>query len=142
MNLTPKQRESLRMKYGGHCAYCGTVLTSKWHADHLKPVVRTGKWVPNGHRRMKYQMTGQLEHPEHDHIDNMMPSCVPCNIHKGDMKLEAWRSYLQRMLTNLRSYSGVYRHAIRFGLVVEQPQVVVFYFERTRERKRIQLRAA
>ncbi|EQZ24729.1 hypothetical protein G977_04718 [Escherichia coli UMEA 3585-1] len=34
MALTKKQREKLRMKFGGRCAYCGCELTEKgWHAE-------------------------------------------------------------------------------------------------------------
>lgn len=28
------------MKLGGRCAYCGCELGEKWHADHVKPVIR------------------------------------------------------------------------------------------------------
>ncbi|EBU8924256.1 HNH endonuclease [Salmonella enterica subsp. enterica serovar Brandenburg] len=41
MALTRKQRERLRMKFGGRCAYCGCVLPEKgWHADHVQAVLR------------------------------------------------------------------------------------------------------
>lgn len=40
MALTKKQRAELRMKFGGLCAYCGCELGEKWHADHVKPVIR------------------------------------------------------------------------------------------------------
>lgn len=36
MALTKKQREKLRMKFGGRCAYCGCELPEKgWHAGHV-----------------------------------------------------------------------------------------------------------
>ncbi|EED4236002.1 HNH endonuclease, partial [Salmonella enterica subsp. enterica serovar Typhimurium] len=41
MALTRKQRERLRMKFGGRCAYCGCELPEKgWHADHVQAVLR------------------------------------------------------------------------------------------------------
>lgn len=41
MALTRKQREKLRMKFGGRCAYCGCELPEKgWHADHVQAVLR------------------------------------------------------------------------------------------------------
>ena len=40
MKLTKTQREELKQKYAGRCAYCGDGLTDKWHADHLEAVVR------------------------------------------------------------------------------------------------------
>lgn len=41
LKLSKKQREELRMKFGGRCAYCGCQLPEKgWHADHVKAVYR------------------------------------------------------------------------------------------------------
>ena len=40
MRLTKKQRDILRNKYGGRCAYCGCELGKTFHADHLEPVER------------------------------------------------------------------------------------------------------
>lgn len=34
-----RQKEALRQKYGGLCAYCGSIL-HKMHADHIQPVIR------------------------------------------------------------------------------------------------------
>ena len=39
MKLTKTQRKELKQKYDGRCAYCGSVLGDKWHADHLDTVV-------------------------------------------------------------------------------------------------------
>ncbi|TPT11925.1 HNH endonuclease, partial [Acinetobacter baumannii] len=30
MKLNKKQREELKQKFGGHCAYCGELLGDKW----------------------------------------------------------------------------------------------------------------
>ena len=125
MNLTPLQRECVRLKYGGRCAYCGNKLGSKWHADHLEAVQRAGRWVFG-----KYVTDGTMHRPEHDHLDNMMPACIPCNIHKSDFKLESWRKYLEQSAERLRNNYSTYRHALRFGLVAEAPPKVTFYFER------------
>ncbi|WP_244260471.1 HNH endonuclease [Burkholderia gladioli] len=53
--LTKAQRERLRQKYAGRCAYCGTVLATRWHADHFDPVVRAveTKRSADGHWRLK-----------------------------------------------------------------------------------------
>ena len=40
-----EQRQILKMKYGGRCAYCGEELGDRWHADHIKPVLRRSKVV-------------------------------------------------------------------------------------------------
>lgn len=65
MALTKKQRAELRMKFGGRCAYCGCELGEKWHADHVKPVIR---------------FDGNMLHQERDDISNMVPACHPCNL--------------------------------------------------------------
>ena len=35
MALKKSERELVRMKYGGRCAYCGCELPKVWHADHF-----------------------------------------------------------------------------------------------------------
>ena len=40
MRLKKAEREQVRMKYGGRCAYCGNDLGERWHADHFAPVIR------------------------------------------------------------------------------------------------------
>lgn len=72
MALTKKQRAELRMKFGGRCAYCGCELGEKWHADHVKPVIR---------------FDGNMLHQERDDISNMVPACHPCNLHKHCRKI-------------------------------------------------------
>lgn len=130
MNLTPKQREALRLKYGGHCAYCGTALDKKWHADHLEAVRRDGKWVGR-----TYVQLPTMSRPDLDRLDNLMPACVPCNIDKSDSSLEAWRKRLEASAaTLLRNYSTL-RHAHRFGLITVHTPSVTFYFERPRKRQ-------
>ncbi|WP_224785808.1 hypothetical protein [Pandoraea fibrosis] len=50
MKLTKAQREQLRLKYDGRCAYCGCQLPERWHADDFEPCIRDLKHVdaPNG----------------------------------------------------------------------------------------------
>lgn len=128
MTLTKPQRAALHGKYGGRCAYCGNALSDKWHADHLAPVVREGHWVGR-----KYVTTG-IRHPDRDHLANLMPSCVPCNIDKSDSSLEAWRKRLERSADILQRNYSTFRHALRFQLVTINAPTVLFYFERPRYR--------
>ena len=118
MKLTKIQREELKQKYGGHCAYCGEVLGSKWHADHLIAVVRD-------------LTTGKPEKPEHDVIENLMPACPPCNHNKRSLSLENWRD----LLTHYRDVQVIrdcsqFRHLVRFGLIDIKKEPLVFYFEK------------
>ena len=132
MKLTKTQRAKLKMKFGGHCAYCGELLGDKWHADHFEPVVRDFKFVKCQKTGfLKTQSTGELLKPEHDHIDNMMPSCIRCNLNKSSMSLEGWRRVLTNYINGLNNHGkyAMYQHAKRFGLVIETQKPVVFYFE-------------
>lgn len=130
MKLTKAQREKVRGMYGGRCAYCGHPLGDKWHADHVQPVVRKLEFVRVPGRPTTMRSTGETWFPDRDHIGNVMPACVPCNIRKGAEDIESFRSSMQRSIEVMRKNHSAYRHALRFGLVVEQPTKVIFYFER------------
>jgi len=113
--MNHKQRKIIKKKYLGHCAYCGISLTEKWHIDHLNPVVR--------------ERSGKMHHSENHAIENMMPSCPQCNIHKHSLSLENWRKILEDLPDNLERNSSPFRHAMRFGLVNANNKKIVFYFE-------------
>ena len=137
MKLTSIQRDQLKMKYGGRCAYCGCILGIKWHADHGSPVLREGQFhtqydASSGREVTTYKQTGRLLKPENDRLDNYMPSCVRCNILKAGSDIEGFRatlSYFARSIPEIRTYSHVH-HLIRFGKLHIDPTPVVFWFER------------
>ncbi|HYD33019.1 MAG TPA: HNH endonuclease signature motif containing protein [Methylophilaceae bacterium] len=120
MALTKKQRELLKQKYDGKCAYCGCDLPERWHADHLEAVVRD-PWGAN---------KGRMQYPERHKIENMMPACPPCNISKHSMSLEGWRQWIAGHLNSLNNYHPIYRLAKAYGLVRETGIPVTFYFEK------------
>lgn len=121
--MSKPSRAVLRAMYGGRCAYCGCELDgNKWHADHVEPVLR---YRVTGHRDSEVK---QLR-PEMNKDGNYKPACIPCNINKHSMELETWRRHLEALNDDLLRYSGNFRHALRFGLVVESRKPVVFYFE-------------
>lgn len=121
MKLTKAQREAVRTMFGGHCAYCGCELGDRWHADHVE-AIRRNDW---GNFPKKAP-----EHPERDHIDNLMPACAPCNIDKHSYTLEDWRSMLQRRCGVLQYSHSTYRSMLRFGQIVETAAPIVFHFEK------------
>jgi 5-methylcytosine-specific restriction endonuclease McrA len=128
MRLTKKQRDAVKMKYGGRCAYCGCELSDRWHADHLVPVMREVKTVRT---EKGYRLTSEKPmRPENDTIENLMPACPSCNIDKHILTIEEWRDDLQRTVNTLNSYSRAYKFARRFGLVEETGRSVSFHFER------------
>lgn len=126
MILTKSQRENLRMKFDGRCAYCGDILKDRWHADHMEAVERKLQYVQG----KGLVPTGEFYKPENDCIENMMPACPPCNIDKHSMSLDGWRGKLQDATGVLTRNNPTYRHAKRFGLVHETGIVITFYFER------------
>ena len=120
MKLTKKQqREKVRMKYDGKCAYCGIDLPERWHVDHLEPVCRQ----PYGKDK------GKMDHPNRDTTSNLMPSCPPCNNYKHSLTLETWREMLADLPDNLERNNNTYRHALRFGMVMPERKPIIFYFE-------------
>lgn len=130
MKLTKKQREALRGMFGGRCAYCGNPLGDRWHADHVEPVMRKLEFVREAGKPTRMRTTGEAWYPERDHIGNMLPACVPCNIRKGGESLESFRTGMERAIQVMRNNHSTYRHALRFGLIKEKAGPVVFYFER------------
>lgn len=129
MKLTKTQREELKQKYDGHCAYCGSVLGDKWHADHIEAVDRVLAFCP----KRGIKSTSEMHKPHLDTIENLNPSCVPCNINKHSMSLESWRKSIAhyRDVQLLRD-SGTARHLHRFGLLEIKQDPVVFYFEQVK----------
>lgn len=117
MKLSQQQRADLKQKFGGNCAYCGSELGSKWHADHLVAIRRNGD--------------GTSLNPAMDTLENLMPACTACNHNKRSLSLENWRDLLAhyRDVQVVRDCSQI-RHLMRFGLVEFKQQPIVFYFEK------------
>lgn len=120
-------RELIYNKYGGHCAYCGCELEKGWHVDELLPVVRNMKWNKD---KFKYVHDGTCKHPDRLHIGNQMPSCPSCNMNKHSYTLEEFRSLITGFMKHLNEVNTQYKIAKRYGLVKEDINSIVFYFER------------
>lgn len=122
---TKKQRDTLRAKYDGRCAYCGVEL-DKMQADHFLPCIRV-KYEPNGYTPLAVPY---LVKPERNVVSNMMPACPGCNKHKGGYSLEGWRDILQRSAAILRRDNSTFRAGERMGIIAVAEKPVTFYFER------------
>ncbi len=113
--MTKAEREQVRAKYGGRCAYCGCVLQKRWHADHRESLYRTG--VP----RYRDMAT----------VADFEPACQRCNLWKSVYTVEQFRSEIQTQIIRLRRNSAPFRLAEDYGIVTAASDVpVVFYFER------------
>lgn len=62
----------------------------------------------------------------------LMPACRMCNFYKSTLSIEDFRERVQTLLERLNKLF-IYRLAIRYGLVVEHRQDIVFYFEVTKK---------
>ena len=124
--MSKVQRTDIYRKYGGRCAYCGRIISLEdMQIDHLVPKYRT---LSDADLRELGKQRGS------DDIDNLMPACRPCNYRKGALSLEDFRNALQRgQICCRRDFT--YRMMVQYGLVVEMPAEVVFYFEKKDKRK-------
>jgi hypothetical protein len=130
VNLKPKDRESIRIMFGGRCAYCGCELSGKWHVDHIEAVYRDGHWEHG-----KWKLNGNMLRPENDTVENLFPSCIKCNILKSNGNIETFRSNLTHFahsIPTIRTYSHVH-HLMRFGKLSIDTTPVVFWFEKWKE---------
>jgi len=80
MYISKKDREIVKQKFGGRCAYSGTILRNDWQIDHVKPIRRN--WWTN---------TALYE--ENHNIDNMFPTQRIINQYKGTLDLETFRTW-------------------------------------------------
>lgn len=108
-SISKKVREQVYQKCNGHCAYCGCELEYKdMQVDHLKSV---------------YWYNGTND------IDNLLPSCRMCNFYKSTFTLDEFRKNLESLHERLRK-PFIYRLALKYRLIAEHKDKVVFYFEK------------
>lgn len=115
MTLSKKQRLEVWNKSNGLCWYCGNDLPEKgWHADHFKPIWRQGDVVWKVHN---------------DVIENIVPSCAPCNLFKSVFDVEQFRNELTAQVDRARKSSVNFRNAERFGMIEIKNEPIKFWFE-------------
>ncbi len=112
--LTKGQRIAVYYKFGGHCAYCGCEIDiADMQVDHIKALERGGT----------------------DDMDNLYPACRSCNHYKHTLTVEGFREALERMPSVLMRDSVTYKNAVRYGLIKQVKDNVVFLFEKDGEQK-------
>lgn len=113
-------RQVVYDKYDGHCAYCGSELSSikDMQIDHI----RSKRNFYVGHRR---------DIPDYavDDIRNLNPACRTCNNFKTAMDLEEFRRELSQQVSRARKYSINFRMAEKFGQLIATEKPIIFYFE-------------
>lgn len=117
-DITYTKRKAVFKKYGGKCAYCGCELNeNNYNVDHINPLFRGRK-----QSQLKVQKGSSK-------IENLNPSCYSCNCSKSSYTIEQWREQLELKTKRLIRDSSQFRIALRFGLIKEVKNNVVFYYE-------------
>lgn len=135
MKISKADREIVRVKLGGKCAYCGEVLGKSFHVDHFLPVRREprgpGRWeiLEDGERYWIEGVDRGCLFPERHTMDNLMPSCSSCNRMKSCQTIEEFRHTIQNFVNSLNLRFAQYRFAKKYGLLVETGNRVKFYYE-------------
>lgn len=101
-------REQVHRKYGGHCAYCGQVITIKqMQVDHVWPKCLGGN----------------------DDITNLAPSCRQCNHYKRADSLQGFRITMKTLHERIQKIY-IHKVAVNFGMASIAPWDGLFYFEK------------
>lgn len=127
MYVSQTTRDTIRLKFGGKCAYSGTDLDPDWQIEHIIPVVRL-----NGGMLLK----------ENDCLDNMIPVQGIINHYKHSYSVNDFRWMLSglhlriaKLPKNPRTKKGQKRKeyllkvAGYFGITVDKPFSGKFYYE-------------
>jgi hypothetical protein len=131
MYISKKNREIIRPKFNGKCAYSGTDLEDDWQVDHVEPLIRN--WWTN---------TAMNERAHN--IENMFPVQKIINHYKGSLDLETFRTWylgglhkrLRKLPKNPKTEKSIKRKkyllkvAEYFGITENKPFDGVFYFEK------------
>lgn len=112
--MSKEQREILREKYFGKCAYCGRELENIFHEDHFNPIFRD--------RSVKPERAGE------NNYSNLMPSCPRCNLWKKTYTIEEFRKEINLQKERLMKIPG-FRLALDYGLVEIKDNNAVFFYE-------------
>jgi len=130
MYISKKNREIIKQKFGGKCAYTGTELKDDWQVDHVEPLIRN--WWTNTAMNEKAH-----------NIKNMFPVQKIVNHYKGSLDLETFRTWylgglherLKKLPKNPKVEKSIKRKAYLlevaqlFGIEIDKPFSGTFYFE-------------
>jgi len=130
MYISKKDREIIKQKFDGKCAYSGTKLKDDWQVDHIKPIIRN--WYD-----------GTVVFEDAHNLENMFPVQKIINHYKGSMDLELFRTWylsglherLKKLPKNPKTEKSIKRKAYLltvanfFDIEIDKPFLGKFYFE-------------
>lgn len=135
MYISKKNRAKIKNKFGGRCAYSGTILEDDWEVDHINPLIRC-------------PVTKKPMFPDKHTVDNMVPCQKEINRYKGNLELDTFRNwYLAKMHERYlpknpkteeskRKKARMLKIRAYFGITEETPFSGVFYFETLNKKER------
>ena len=139
--ISKQLREKVYQKYEGRCAYCGLRLDiGKMQVDHLIPHEMCESYQATEPKKTEGLSPAEIhawkviyESLDENHPDNLMPACRQCNFYKGTKRLDKFRRDIEETLWGRVEKLFNYRLLMRYGMIKEYRQPVVFYFERKAE---------
>lgn len=143
--MKKSDRELIRLKYDGLCAYTGKPLGEDWQVDHV-----TSKILHS--YRVLYNASSIEEinkrRKDVDNIENLLPAIKIINHYKRSLDLEGFRHYMKdfhKRLKKLPKKTSVHKTKKRieymnkvadlFGITPDKPFEGKFYFELINEVK-------
>ena len=92
-------REAVWQKTDGHCFYCDCPLVAdNQRGNALDAEGKSVHWMQVDH------VTPVSQRGNH-HIDNLVPSCGPCNAQKGRKNLEEYRERMARAALSMPTFT-------------------------------------
>lgn len=120
MNKRDELRQKVWLKYNKHCAYCGKILEYKdMQVDHMLS-------------KEQYEYLPNINRPNINSLNNLMPSCRRCNHYKRGEDLEGFRRLIVTLHERIQN-QYIMKVAIDFKILNIQSFKGMFYFELFKE---------
>jgi 5-methylcytosine-specific restriction endonuclease McrA len=117
MNKRNELRQRVWLKYNKHCAYCGKELKYKdMQIDHMLS-------------KEQYEYLPNMNRPNIDSFNNLMPSCRRCNHYKRGGDLNDFRRLMVTLHERIQD-QYIMKVAIDFRILIIKPFDGLFYFEK------------